>query len=292
MNGPSPKRIIDVLLKRHQRTYAAELGIDLAQGTPSVLFRWLCAAILLSARIGAKQAMQAARALADQGWTTAEKMAGSTWEERTRTLNRAGYARYDESTSRMLGDTAGMLLERYGGDLRKLREAAGREPARERELLKQCKGLGDVGVSIFCREVQQVWDELYPFADERALAAAGRLGLESDAQALAQRVSKQEFPPARRGVDPGQPRQGFRGRPPTGHAPGRKVGAAPPLPRIRREPARRQPRRAKACRERAGDGIGSRYAAGAPMAGRNRPTNGLIDERAHWRQAGLLLPLP
>jgi hypothetical protein len=194
MNGPSPKRIIDVLLERHQRTYAAELGIDLAQGTPSVLFRWLCAAILLSARIGAKQAMQAARALADQGWTTAEKMAGSTWEERTRTLNRAGYARYDESTSRMLGDTAGMLLERYGGDLRKLREAAGREPARERELLKQCKGLGDVGVSIFCREVQQVWDELYPFADERALAAAGRLGLESDAQALAQRVSKQEFP--------------------------------------------------------------------------------------------------
>jgi hypothetical protein len=194
MSGISHKRIIDALLERHGRTYAAELGIHLAKGTPLVLFRWLCASILLGARIGANQAMQAARALADQGWTTAQKMAGSTWEQRTRTLNWAGYARYDESTSRMLGDTAGMLLERYGGDLRRLRKAAGREPAREHELLKQCKGLGDVGVSIFCREVQLAWDELYPFADEHALEAAGRLGLESDAQALAKRVSKQEFP--------------------------------------------------------------------------------------------------
>jgi hypothetical protein len=109
-------------------------------------------------------------------------------------LNEAGYARYDESTSRMLGDTARMLLDRYSGDLRKLREAAERDPVHERALLKQCKGLGDVGVSIFFREVQLVWDELYPFADERALRIAERLGLERDAKALAKRVSRQDFP--------------------------------------------------------------------------------------------------
>jgi hypothetical protein len=191
---PSRKRIVDALLERHGETYAAELGLDLAKGTPSVLFRWLCASILLSARISAGIAMQAARALADQGWTTAEKMAAATWEQRTRTLNEAGYARYDESTSRMLGDTAKMLLQRYGGDLRKLRQAAERDPARERSLLKQCKGLGDVGVSIFCRETQLAWDELYPFADKRALEAAERLGLAKDAQALAKQVPREEFP--------------------------------------------------------------------------------------------------
>jgi len=194
MTEPCRERIIDALLERHGQTYAAELGIDLAKGTPSVLFRWLCASILLSARISAAIAMRAARALVDEGWTTADKMAGSTWEQRTRTLNEAGYARYDESTSRMLGDTAGMLLDHYGGDLRELRAVAGREPARERRLLKQCKGLGDVGVTIFCREVQLVWDELYPFADERSLDTGRRLGLESDAQALARRVPRQEFP--------------------------------------------------------------------------------------------------
>jgi hypothetical protein len=94
----------------------------------------------------------------------------------------------------MLGDTAQMLLDQYGGDLRKLREAAERDASHERKLLKQCKGLGDVGVSIFFREVQLAWDELYPFADDRALRTAERLGLEGDAKALAKRLPKQEFP--------------------------------------------------------------------------------------------------
>ncbi|MGH6945213.1 MAG: hypothetical protein ACREH6_13455 [Geminicoccaceae bacterium] len=194
MAEPNRKQIVQALLDRHGRTYADELGIDLARGTPSPLFRWLCASILLSARIRAENAMRAARALADHGWTTAQKMAASTWEQRTRTLNQAGYARYDESTSRMLGDTASMLLDLYGGDLRRLREAAGRTPARERALLKQSRGLGDVGADIFLREAQIAWEEVYPFADRRALEIAGRLGLEKDVSALARYVPRKDFP--------------------------------------------------------------------------------------------------
>ena len=111
MAKPSKDRIVEALLERHGQTYAAELGIGLERNTPSVLYRWLCAATLLSARIGAGTAMEAARALADQGWTTAQKMAEATWEQRTRTLNQAGYARYDERTSTMLGETAAKLLK-------------------------------------------------------------------------------------------------------------------------------------------------------------------------------------
>jgi hypothetical protein len=194
MARPSKDRIVQALLERHGRTYAGELGIDLAKGTPSVLYRWLCAATLLSARIGAGVAMAAAKALAQQGWTTPGKMAAATWEQRTRTLNQAGYARYDESTSRMLGDTASMLIDKYGGDLRKLRAAAGHAPERERVLLKECKGIGEVGADIFGHEAQIAWDELYPFADRRALRAAARLGLEDDPAKLAGRVPHQDFP--------------------------------------------------------------------------------------------------
>jgi endonuclease III len=174
MAKPSKDRIVATLLERHGRTYAEELGIRLERGTPSVLFRWLCAATLLSARIGAEAAMQATRALAKQGWTTAEKMAATSWEQRTRTLNEAGYARYDESTSRMLGDTAELLLDKYRGDLRQLRAAAERDPQRERTLLKECKGIGDVGADIFCREAQ--------------------IGLDDDAGRLAKRVSRKDYP--------------------------------------------------------------------------------------------------
>jgi hypothetical protein len=138
--------------------------------------------------------MQATRALADHGWTSAQKMAAATWGQRTRILNQAGYARYDESTSRMLGDTAEMLLDRYRADLRRLRDAAGRDPGQERALLKECKGIGDVGADIFCREGQVAWDELFPFADRHALEAARRLGLEDDADRLARRVPNKDYP--------------------------------------------------------------------------------------------------
>jgi len=77
MAKPSQNRIV-ALLERDGQTYAEELGIRLERGTPSVLFRWLCASVLLSARISADAAIQAARALAEQGWTTAEKMAAAT----------------------------------------------------------------------------------------------------------------------------------------------------------------------------------------------------------------------
>lgn len=193
MTAP-PDRLVELLLLRHGRTYAEELDVDLARGTPSPLFRWLCACLLLSARISADIAMKAARALADHGWTTAARTAESTWEERTRVLNHAGYARYDERTSRMLGETAVMLVERYDGDLRRLREAAERDPQQERKLLVQVKGLGDVGVDIFFREVQIVWDELHPFADRRALAAAEQLGLGTDVQRIAKLVPRERFP--------------------------------------------------------------------------------------------------
>jgi hypothetical protein len=194
MPAASQKQIVDALLERHGRTYASEIGVDLSKNTPSPLFRWLCCSILLSARIGAEIAIEAARALSKKGWSSAQKMAGSAWEARARTLNEAGYARYDERTSSMLGDTSAMLLEKYEGDLRKLREAAGRDPGKERQLLKECKGLGDVGVDIFFREIQVAWEELYPFADRRALQAAGRLGLPDDAKGLARLVPRDDFP--------------------------------------------------------------------------------------------------
>lgn len=188
------KSIIAILLEQYGQTFSAELGIDISKNTPSELFCLLCASILLSARIRASAAMSAAKALFAQGWTSPESLAKTTWEERVRVLNRSGYARYDESTSRMLGETVQLLLDKYGGDLRRLRAEANREPLEERRLLKEFKGLGDVGVDIFFREVQVVWDELFPFADAKALQAAQRLGLGGTAAELARLVDRSDFP--------------------------------------------------------------------------------------------------
>lgn len=188
------KDIAALLLSRHGCTWCEDLGIDIARNTPSPLFRWLCASLLFSARIGAGTAASAVKALAEAGWTTPEKMAAATWEERTRVLNRSGYARYDESTSRRLGAMAERILERYGGDLRRLRDEAERDPAAESKLLQAFDGIGPVGAAIFCREAQLAWDELYPFADRKALEAAGRLGLGRTAGDLAALVDRPDLP--------------------------------------------------------------------------------------------------
>jgi hypothetical protein len=193
MSRPTKRAIVDAVMARHGRTYAEELGIPVHRDTPSALFRLVCAALLFSARIRASVAVAAADALKERGWTSARKMAAATWEDRTRVLNRSGYARYDERTSTMLGQTADLLIDRWGGDLRRLRAEADREPRRERALLKECPGIGDVGVDIFFREVQVAWDELFPFADERALGAAKRLGLGATAGALAKLVDRGQF---------------------------------------------------------------------------------------------------
>jgi len=186
--------VLERLLARYGALFSDDLGIDLAGGTPSALFRWLCAALLMSARISHEAALSAARALSDAGWTTAGRMDDSTWEARVRVLNDAGYGRFDESTARMLGDTARHLIDAYGGDLRALRDAAGNDPAAERERLKACKGIGDVGADIFFREVQAVWPEHFPFLDARAQKAARKLGLPDEAEALADRAGRDGFP--------------------------------------------------------------------------------------------------
>ena len=186
--------IVRALLARHGRTFAEELRIDVGRGTPSVLFRLLCMAALMSARIDSRIATEAARNLARRGWRSPRKLAGSTWEQRVRALNDAGYTRYQERTATMLGDLTEHLLERWKGDLRRLRDEAGRDEKAERRLLKEFKGVGDVGVDIFFREVQVVWDELVPFADRRALDAAGRLGLPKDPSRILRLSGRPDFP--------------------------------------------------------------------------------------------------
>jgi endonuclease III len=194
MATPEPKTTTRILLKRYGRTFADELGIDAEANTPPELFRLLISALLFSARISHGIAITSARTLFQRGWTTPERMAATTWEQRVIALDEGGYVRYDERTSTMLGETAQMLLDRYKGDMRKLREAASADPVRERKLLKQFKGIGDVAVNIFFREAQLAWPELFPFADERILASAQALGLPPDANKLSKLVrGRREF---------------------------------------------------------------------------------------------------
>lgn len=181
-------RLIRELLDQHGRTYAAEAGISL-KDTPAPLFQLLVLSLLLSARIRASVAVASARALFEAGMRDARKMADATWQQRVDALGEGGYRRYDERTSTQLGEAAELVLDRYGGDLRRLREEgdAGR-------LLREVPGIGPTGRDIFLREAQGVWPQYAPYFDTKALEGAKRLGLPASAEALGKLVGERDLP--------------------------------------------------------------------------------------------------
>lgn len=175
---------LDTLLDRHGTTYAAEAGIRL-RDKPQPLYQLLVLSHLLSARIRAQVAVAAARALFSHGLRTPRRMADATWQERVDALGEGGYRRYDERTATQLGDGALLVLDAYGGDLRRLREEAGGETDALRSGLRRFPGIGPAGADIFLREVQTVWPGAAPYFDAKALQGAERLGLPATPDKLA-----------------------------------------------------------------------------------------------------------
>ncbi|GAA3678634.1 endonuclease [Nonomuraea antimicrobica] len=182
--GKTDGAVLDVLLDRYGRTYAREAGIRLAD-RPKPLYQLLVLAKLLSARISAEIAVAAARELFAAGYGTPRAMREASWQDRVNALIRGHYRRYDERTSTMLGEGAELILDRWQGDLRRLRDEAEGDGRRIAALLMKFPGIGPTGADIFLREVQAVWPQVAPYFDQRVLDGAGRLGLPRQAGRLA-----------------------------------------------------------------------------------------------------------
>ncbi|WP_338601520.1 endonuclease [Saccharopolyspora sp. SCSIO 74807] len=178
------------IIREAGTSYAAQAGFTLTD-KPSQLYRLLVLSVLLSTRIKAEIAVSAARELG--AFPTARRMREATWQQRVDALGRGSYVRYDESTATALGNGADLLLDKYGGDLRKLRKEAGGDVRRIKELLREVPNLGPVGIDIFCREAQAVWPELRPYFDKKALSGAEKAGLPKDAGRLAELVDAADY---------------------------------------------------------------------------------------------------
>ncbi|WP_342671426.1 endonuclease [Nonomuraea candida] len=130
--------------------------------------------------------MAAARELFAAGYATPRAMRAATWQDRVDALGRGHYRRYDERTATMLGDGAALAIDRWKGDLRRLRDEAEGDARRIVALLTEFPGIGPTGADIFLREVQAVWPQVAPHLDERVLDGAGRLGLPRQTRRLAE----------------------------------------------------------------------------------------------------------
>ncbi|MDP8931868.1 MAG: hypothetical protein M3O70_25680 [Actinomycetota bacterium] len=180
-------RMIRELLDMHGRGFAGELGIRVTNN-PARLFGLVCLGTLSQPGIDPRKAAGAARALFDHGWTTSQEFAASSEEERAEVLAEANYPGDVPKVARALGDSAEMVVQRYDGDLREVRSKADGDPERLRELLSQMPGMSSAALDVFLRDVQAIWQEIAPFADPRALAAAKNLELADSADELLELV--------------------------------------------------------------------------------------------------------
>ncbi len=177
------RQLVRRLLKVAGTTYASEAGVRI-NDKPMPLFQLLVLCMLASKPIDASIAMRAGHELFAAGLRTPKAVLESDRRTMIEAFGRAHYVRYDESSATRLTDIAERVRAEYSGDLRELARCSEHDVRAATRLLKQFKGIGDTGADIFLREVQDVWTWARPYFDERATAAAKKLGLPNSAAEL------------------------------------------------------------------------------------------------------------
>jgi len=172
--GQTPTTPSDLVAAYGGRVSAA-LSSDLASAKSGEIFKWFLAAILFGGRISDTLAMRAYREFIRDGLTTPERILARGWEGLVSALDRGGYVRYDFKTATKLLGINQTLLDRYAGDLNVLHGTATDPGDVESRIKSLEKGIGDVTVNIFLKELRGVWPKATPTPSELVLMAAKRL---------------------------------------------------------------------------------------------------------------------
>lgn len=177
--------IVQMLMQHMGGMFSRELGIDLSRAERQELSRWFLAAKLYGARISSTIAARTFREFDRRETVLPEQILAAGWDGLVEILDAGGYVRYDFSTASRLLAIMKDLTERYAGDLNNLHEAAKNEKDLDLRLKQLGKGIGDVTVNIFLRELRNVWRKARPSLSSPTLRAARHLGLIGNGEPLA-----------------------------------------------------------------------------------------------------------
>jgi hypothetical protein len=152
---------IHKLVKDYGEPYSRMLGIDLRKGD-SEYVKWLLASILYAKPIREESATKTYREFESAGLTSAKSISEAGWDSLVGLLDKGGYTRYDFSTADRLLDVFGRLQRDYGGSLQRLYSSSSDGTDLKRRIMGLGKGIGPITVSIFLRDMQNVWPKANP----------------------------------------------------------------------------------------------------------------------------------
>jgi hypothetical protein len=156
--------------------YSCELGIDLDSKRSEEIFRWFLASVLFGARIGEKIAINTYNEFKKSGVLSPRKIIDTGWDGLVEILDSGGYVRYDFKTATKLLNVCDTLMKDYNGDHNLLHRVAKDEKDLEGRLKELGKGIGNVTVNIFLRELRDVWEKANPPLQELVILSARKLG--------------------------------------------------------------------------------------------------------------------
>jgi endonuclease III len=171
------KEQLETLLEEFGQKYSEILGINLSEGRDEETFKWFLASALFGAPIQESSVIRTYKCFEKYDVLTPMRILETGWDGLVKILDEGGYTRYDFKTADKLLEVMKNLVEKYGGSLTMLCSKASDERDLEKRLKELGKGIGEVTVSIFLRELRSIWKKADPNPTSLVILAAEKLGI-------------------------------------------------------------------------------------------------------------------
>jgi endonuclease III len=173
MKHESLKTLVENLGQR----YSEILGIRLSERKDEEIFKWFLASVLFGAPITEKSVIKTYKCFQQHNVLTPKRILETGWDGLVRILDEGSYTRYDFKTADKLLEIMQKLTKRYNESLTLLYNEASDTHDLENRLKDLGKGIGDVTVSIFLRELRDIWEKADPEPTSLVVLAAEKLGI-------------------------------------------------------------------------------------------------------------------
>lgn len=171
------KHELTVLVEKLSKRYSEVLGINVDSCQDKEIFKWFLAAVLFGAPITESSVLKTYRSFEKYDVLNPKKIVETGWDSLVKILDEGGYTRYDYKTADRLLLVMGNLNSKYNGSLNRLHHESSNSTDLERRLKELGKGIGDVTVSIFLRELRGIWSKADPKPTPLVILAAKKLGI-------------------------------------------------------------------------------------------------------------------
>jgi len=169
------KRELITLLDKLGQRYTELLHIDVDSGNEREVFKWFLVAVLFGAPITESSATKTYRCFEKHSVLTPRKIIETGWQGLVDILDEGTYTRYDYKTADKLLLVMSNLVNNYNGSLNKLHRQATDSNDLEKRLKQLGKGIGNITVSIFLRELRTTWTKADPKPTPLVIMAAKHL---------------------------------------------------------------------------------------------------------------------